>query len=76
MESNCGPKVSSSLGIIKNEKIGYNEHITIDSKELTEVYHYSREFVTFFDYKLLTIKLSIPFTGNNTGNARSRVILY
>ena len=76
MESNSAPKVSSSLDIIKNEKIGYNNHITIDSKELTEVYHYSREFVTFFDYKLLTIKLSIPFTGNGIDSARSRVILY
>ena len=76
MESNSAPKASSSLDIIKNEKIGYNNHIIIDSKELTEVYHYSREFMTFFDYKLLTIKLSIPFTGNNIDGARSRVILY
>jgi len=76
MASNSAPKVSSSLDIIRNEKIGYNNHIKIDSKELTEVYHYSREFVTIFDYKLLTLKLSIPFTGNDIADARSRVILY
>ena len=70
------PKTNSSLNIIKNEKIGYNNSIEISSKELTEVYHYSREFMTFSDYKLLTIKLSIPFTGNGNRSARSRVILY
>lgn len=67
---------SSSLDIIKNERIGYNNSIVISSTEFTEVYHYSREFITYSDYKLLTVKLNIPFVGNDAKSARSRIILY
>lgn len=69
------PNSISSFDIIKNEKIGYNCGITVTSSNLTEIYHYSREFITHIDYKLLSIKLNIPYTGNN-GNNRSRIILY
>ena len=66
----------SSIDIIKNEKIGYNQSITISNSQLTEVFHYSREFITQIDYKLLSVKLNIPFTGNDSAGKRSRVILY
>ena len=52
--------VSLTIDIIKKEKIGYDNHIIVSSKELTEVFHYSRDFMTLKDYKLLTIKLNIP----------------
>ena len=72
------PNVSkpiSSFDIIKNEKIQYNCGIKISSSQLTEVFHYSREFITRIDYKLLSVKLNIPYTGND-GDNRSRIILY
>ena len=65
-----------TMDIIKNEKIGYNNSIMISSKELTEVFHYSREFITQIDYKFITVKLNIPFTGNDSAGKRSRILLY
>jgi len=71
------PPISSSLNeLIKYEKIGYNCSITVTSNQLTEVFHYSREFITKKDYNILIVKLSIPFTGNNTQGKRSRILLY
>ena len=43
---------------------------------LTEVFCYSREFQTFHDIKVLTVKLDIPFTGNEAVGTRSRILLY
>lgn len=57
------------------ELIFYNS-ITITSPKLTEVYHYSREFKTLHEFKMLTVILNIPFTGNNTASSRSRILLY
>ena len=62
--------------LIKNEKIGYNNSIQINSQSLIEVYHYSREFLINIDYKILTVKLNIPFSGNDSSNKRSRILLY
>ena len=70
------PKQIPSFDIIKNEKIGYNNGIGVSSTQLIEVFHYSREFVTHVDYKLLTVKLNIPYTGHDTAGKRSRIILY
>ena len=76
MEKTPNKSVSSTIEIIKTKKIGYNNHITISSNQLNEVFHYSRDFITLKDYKLLSIKLNIPFTGNNTSDSRSRILLY
>ena len=73
--TNIQKPISSSFDIIKNEKIGYNTGIVVSSSQLTEVYHYSREFITHIDYKLVSVKLNIPYTGND-GKNRSRIILY
>ena len=58
MEKHLTKPVSSEIDIIKNEKIGYNSSITTSSKQLTEVFYYSRDFTTLKDYKLLSIKLN------------------
>ena len=76
MEQSHKKLVSSEIDIIKNEKLGYNSSIIVSSKELNEVFYYSRDFKTLKDYKLLSIKLNIPFTGNNTAGSRSRILLY
>ena len=66
----------SSFDVIKNEKINYSYPIIISSTTLTEVYHYSREFETYIDYKLLSVKLNIPYTGHDTKERRARIVLY
>ena len=66
----------SSFDVIKNEKIRYNSAIMLSNTKLTEVYHYSREFVTYIDYKLLSVKLNIPYTGHDSPERRARIILY
>ena len=76
MEQSHKKLVSSEIDIIKNEKLGYNSSIIVSSKELNEVFYYSRDFKTLKDYKLLSIKLNIPFTGNDTAGSRSRILLY
>ena len=67
----------TNFDILINEKIGYNDYIKIDSKDLEEVHHYSRTFITKRNYKMCSVRLSIPLTGNS-GNvgARSRILLY
>ena len=65
-------KPISSFDIIKNEKIGYNSEIGVTSTELIEVYHYSREFITHIDYKLLKVKLNIPYTGLDSKEKRPK----
>ena len=67
---------NSSIHIIKNERINYNNSVKISSTQLTEVFYYSREFKTFHDIKVLTVKLDIPFTGNEIVGTRSRILLY
>ena len=54
------PILNSSNEIIKYEKIGYNCSITVTSNQLTEIFHYSREFITKKDYNILIVKLHIP----------------
>ena len=70
MEQSHKKPVSSEIDIIKNEKLGYNSSITLSSKQFNEVFYYSRDFKTLKDYKLLSIKLNIPFTGNDTTDSR------
>ena len=67
---------SPSLEIIKNEKINFNEDITIVSKKWEEIYYYTREFETKANFKLVTINLNIPFTGTTTKWGRARILLY
>ena len=77
MDMKSPSPISNSLTeLIKNEKIGYNSSITVTSKQLTEVYHYSREFMTNKDYNIIIVKLYIPFTSNDTECKRSRILLY
>ncbi len=77
MDMKSPSPISNSLTeLIKNEKIGYNSSITVTSKQLTEVYHYSREFMTNKDYNIIIVKLYIPFTSNDTEYKRSRILLY
>ena len=65
-----------SIHVIRNETINYNNSIVINSRKLSEVFCYSREFKTPHDIKVLTVKLDIPFTGNDTIGSRSRILLY
>ena len=37
----------SFSNVIKDEKIGYNQSVIVNSKQLTEVFYYSREFDTY-----------------------------
>ena len=56
--------------------IGFNDNITINSKVLTEVYHYTRKFETKIPYKACKVELYIPFTGFDKANHRARILLY
>ena len=68
---------NSSFDKLLCQTIKYNDSIKIVSKTLTEVYHYTRIFNTSKNYKMCTVRLSIPFTGNNGGlGVRSRILLY
>ena len=70
-------KHSNSFDKLLCQTIKYNDSIKIVSKTLTEVYHYTRIFNTTKNYKMCTVRLSIPFTGNNGGlGVRSRILLY
>ena len=72
-----GPPPHSSYDKLVCKTIKYNEPININSKTLTEVYHYSVDFTTNKKYKMVTVRLCIPFTGNSGGvGARSRILLY
>ena len=66
----------SNFDIILNEKIRYTNSITVTSRDFIEIPHYTREIVTDKDYKLLMIKLNIPFTANQDRDSRSRILLY
>ena len=68
--------MQNNLEIIKNETIKYNSAILVKTKELSEVYHYSRSFTTDIDYKLITVKLNIPLVGINEKKNYSRILLY
>ena len=48
----------------------------VNTKELSEVYHYSRSFTTDIDCKLITVKLNIPLVGINEKKNYSRILLY
>ena len=67
---------SSSIHIIKDEKIGYNQSVIVNSKQLTEVFYYSREFDTFINFKLCTVQLNIPYSGIRGYNSVARILLY
>ena len=50
-------------------------------KSLTEVSFYTRDFTTEGSFKLVNIKINIPFVGNNEGNrngclCRNRILAY
>ena len=64
------------LDILKEEKITYSSHVTFNSHTLEEIPFYTREFTTTKNYKLCTVDLSIPMTGNDSGGKRARILLY
>ena len=68
--------ISSQFDIIKDEKIGYNQTITVNSALLSEIYHYSREFDTNKNYKLCTVQLNIPYSGIRGFETIARILLY
>ena len=76
MVDNAQVPISPNFDIIKDEKIGFNDTIKIKSSQLTEVYHYSREFDTNIDYKLCTVQLNIPFSSLMYGCCCARILLY
>ena len=53
----------SLANVIKDEKIGYNQSVIVNSKQLTEVFYYSREFDTYTNYKICNVQINIPYTG-------------
>ena len=67
---------NSTIDILKNETIRYNSPILVNSHKLNEVYHYTREFITEIDYKLITIRLNIPLTGIDLKKCYARILLY
>ena len=66
----------SSFDILKDEKIGYDQSVVVNSLFSTEVHHYSREFDTNIIYKLCTVQLNIPYTGIRGNNTIARILLY
>ena len=66
----------SSIDVIKSEKIGYNKSVIVNSRQLSEVFYYSREFDTNIIYKLCTVQLNIPYTGIRGNNTIARILLY
>ena len=68
--------ISSGIDVIKSERIGYNQSVIVNSKELSEVFYYSREFDTNINYKLCTVQLNIPYSGIRKKETIARIILY
>ena len=66
----------SSTHVIKDEKIGYNQSVIVNSKELTEVFYYTREFETYINFKLCTVQLNIPYSGLRGYDSVARILLY
>ena len=66
----------SSIDVIKSEKIGYNKSVIVNSRQLSEVFYYSREFDTNINYKLCTVQLNIPYSGIRKKDSIARIILY
>lgn len=64
------------LDILNEEKFTYSCSVTFNSQTLEEISFYTREFTTTKNYKLCTVDLSIPMTGNDTANKRARILLY
>ena len=67
---------ASLFDIIKDEKIGYNQSVIVNSLQLSEIHYYSREFDTNKNYKLCTVQLNIPYTGIRGFETIARILLY
>ncbi len=71
----------SNFKILLSQKLKFNCSISIDDKSLTEVSFYTRDFTTEENFKLINVKINIPFVGNNEGNrngclTRNRILTY
>ena len=76
MENN-NVNVNSTFDKLLCQTIKYNNSISIKSTTLEEVYYYTRTFNTTKLYKMCSVRLSIPFTGNTGGiGTRSRILFY
>ena len=64
------------MRIFLNERLNYNGDVKTNQKSLSEVPYYTRTFTTQNDYKLCTVNINIPFTGNIDPKTRSRIVLY
>ena len=64
------------LDILKDEKITYSSSVFFNSKKLEEIQFYTREFTTTKNYKVCTVDLNIPMTGNESACHRARILLY
>ena len=67
---------SSNFDVLKNETIKYNNSVEVKTRELSEVYYYTRDINTDRDYKLLTIKLNIPLVAIDSKQNYARILLY
>ena len=54
-------KINSNFEILLSQKLTFNCSISIDEKTLTEVSFYTRDFTTKESFKLVNIKINIPF---------------
>ena len=66
----------SNMNIIKDERIGYNQSVIVNSRQLAEIFYYSREFITNINFNLCTIQLTIPYSGIRGYNTVARILLY
>ena len=71
----------SNFKILLSQKLKFNCSISIDDKSLTEVSFYTRDFTTEENFKLINVKINIPFVWNNEGNrngclTRNRILTY
>ena len=74
-------KINSNFEILLSQKLTFNCSISIDEKTLTEVSFYTRDFTTKESFKLVNIKINIPFVWNKEGNknganSRNRILTY
>ena len=68
--------VASGVGIdvLREETYTYSASITTASTSLVVIPQYTRIITTYIYYPILTVEMSIPFTGNSVAGRRARII--
>ncbi len=64
------------IDVLHKETFDYTGSVTVSSYSLTEIVFYTRTFVTEVPYKMCEVLVTIPFTGNDIGDHRCRIIAY